>query len=149
MQNKSVILGAMLFAALVLLTACLPQEAQPDNLTIPLTELSDTPRFYDWDSGGTVMQVIARLDSSGEPRLAYNTCQVCLGSPYAYFELTQGWLVCQNCGNAFPPDSVGKVSGGCNPKPLTKYDVSAESVTVSAEDLASAAPMFKNWKAFK
>lgn len=149
MLSKPVTLGAALFAALVLLTACSSQKAQPDSLTIPLVELSDTPRFYDWDSDGTAMQIIARLDSDGVPRLAYNTCQVCLGSPYAYFELSQGLLVCQNCGNAFSPDSVGKVSGGCNPKPLAEYDVNTESVTVSAENLASAAPMFKNWKAFK
>ena len=58
------------------------------------------------------MQIIALLDADGTPHLAYNTCQVCAGSPYAYFAYQQGALVCQNCGNAFDLSSVGQAAGG-------------------------------------
>lgn len=149
MHRKSAILCAALLLSLPLMTACSQTNTQSGSLSIPLADLSSTPQFFDWNSGGTAMQVIARLDSDGTPRLAYNTCQVCAGSPYAYFELKNGWLICQNCGNAFSPDSVGKVSGGCNPKPVAEYDTGADSVTLSSETLAAAAPLFKNWKAVK
>lgn len=149
MLRKFLIFCTMLAAVLFLTTACGDQSATPDALIISLAELSETPAFYDWDSDGTAMQVIARLDSDGVPHAAYNTCQVCVGSPYAYFELTNGWLICQNCGNAFTPDSVGMVSGGCNPLPVSEYEVSSDSLSIAAETLASVSPMFKNWKAIK
>lgn len=165
MHRKSALLGMALTGALLLFTACTPKGtqtgapststgdsggvSQSDALSIPLADLTSDPQFFDWTSNGTAMQVIARLDSDGTPRLAYNTCQVCVGSPYAYFDLKDGWLVCQNCGNAFAPDSVGRVSGGCNPMPAAGYDVQADSVSLPAETLASVSPMFKNWKAIK
>ena len=74
---------------------------------------------------------------------------MCAGSPYAYFAYQNGVLVCQNCGNRFPLSSVGKVSGGCNPMPVTEYASDGAQLVVSEEALAQAAPSFKNWKAFK
>ena len=124
-------------------------EAAVEGLTIELSALTEEPLFIDWEQDGTVMQLIALVDGSGAPQLAYNTCQVCAGSPYAYFEYQSGMLVCQNCGNRFPLSSVGKVSGGCNPMPVTEYASDGAQLVVSEEALAQAAPSFKNWKAFK
>lgn len=58
------------------------------------------------------MQVIARFDDSGVPKLSYNTCQSCAGSPYAYFEVQDGLLVCRNCGNLFGFDTIGETRSG-------------------------------------
>ena len=124
-------------------------EVAVEGLAIPLVELSEQPLFIDWNQDGTAMQLIALIDDAGAPQLAYNTCQVCAGSPYAYFEYQNGALVCQNCGNRFPLSSVGKVSGGCNPMPVTEYASDGAQLVVSEEALAQAAPSFKNWKAFK
>ena len=126
-----------------------PAEAAVEGLTIELSALTEEPLFIDWEQDGTVMQLIALVDGSGTPQLAYNTCQVCAGSPYAYFEYQSGMLVCQNCGNRFPLSSVGKVSGGCNPMPVTEYASDGAQLVVAEEALAQAAPSFKNWKAFK
>ncbi|MDO4355859.1 MAG: Fe-S-containing protein [Clostridia bacterium] len=122
-------------------------EAQAaEGLTIPLSDLTDEPQFFDWDSNGTAMQLIALKDADGSVQLAYNTCQVCAGSPYAYFEVENGRLICQNCGNAFPYSSVGKVAGGCNPMPVSEYAVTADGVIVTAQLLAQNANAFQNWK---
>lgn len=119
-----------------------------EGLAIPLSSLTEKPLFVDWEQDGTDMQLIALIDASGVPQLAYNTCQVCAGSPYAYFEYQNGVLVCQNCGNRFALSSVGKVSGGCNPMPVAEYANDGAQLVVSEEALAQAAPSFKNWKAF-
>lgn len=119
------------------------------GLTIPLDTLTEQPLFVDWEQDGTAMQLIALVDASGAPQLAYNTCQVCAGSPYAYFEYQNGALVCQNCGNRFELSSVGKASGGCNPMPVTDYASDGTQLIVPEEALAQAAASFKNWKAFK
>lgn len=119
------------------------------GLTIDVGALSAEPQFIDWDQDGTPMQIIALKDSSGAVQLAYNTCQVCAGSPYAYFEYSNGVLMCMNCGNRFGLASVGKASGGCNPKPLAEYQVEGDAVVISEETLAQAASAFQNWKVFQ
>lgn len=149
MIRKSLLLLSCL-AALFLLGACgSAPAAESGALTVPLADLTGDVQFFDGSINGTALQVIARVDEDGTPRLAYNTCQVCVGSPYAYFELVNGYLVCQNCGNAFPPESVGRVSGSCNPMPVTDYEVTDSAVVISEETLASVEPLFKNWKAIK
>ena len=67
-----------------------------EGLIIPIDTLTEGAQFIDWTQDGVAMQIIALKDSEGVPQLAYNTCQVCAGSPYAYFEYENGMLVCQN-----------------------------------------------------
>lgn len=151
MSRKHWVPGTLLLMALAL-SGCQAKTPQADTasaaggLSIALDQLSETPQFFDCESGGVAMQIVALKDSDGTPRLAYNTCQVCAGSPYAYFELMSGYLVCQNCGNAFPPSAVGRASGGCNPRPVEAFETDDTRVSVSEATLAAAAPMFKNWK---
>ena len=123
-------------------------ETAIEGLTIPLSTLTEEPLFIDWNQDGTAMQLIALVDAAGASQLAFNTCQVCAGSPYAYFEYQNGVLVCQNCGNRFALSSVGKVSGGCNPKPVAGYESDGAQLIVPEEVLVQAAPSFKNWKVF-
>ena len=123
--------------------------AASSGMSIPLSELTQEPKFYDWNENGTDMQLIALIDASGEVQLAYNTCQVCASSPYAYFELKNERLICQNCGNAFPYSAVGKMSGGCNPMPVSDYAVSADTIDIQSDELAKNAKAFANWKGAK
>ena len=86
----------LLAAAMMLLAACASfgkdaadqtASAQVDGLVIRLDELTDEISFVDYMSGSTAMQLIVRKDEGGAASLAYNTCQVCAGSPYAYYEV--------------------------------------------------------------
>ncbi len=122
-------------------------ETASDTLSIPLEELSDEPSFVDWEQDGQAMQLIALRDGDGA-RVAYNTCQSCAGSPYAYFEYEDGVLQCQNCGFTFELDSIGAVTGGCNPKPVSNVAIEDGAVKIGASELKSAAPDFETWKDF-
>lgn len=104
--------------------------------------------YYDYDADGTNVQFFAVKASDGTVRLALNTCQVCKGSPYAYFEQEGDSFVCQNCGNAFQTDYIGIEHGGCNPVPVTEeyYTSNDGKITVSAEFLSAYKGSFANWK---
>ena len=122
------------------------QTAASADWTIPLSELSAEPAFFDRTQEGTAMQLIALVDEQGQVHAAYNTCQVCAGSPYAYFDYENGKLVCQNCGNAFDVSSVGAAAGGCNPMPVDDYSVEGDALVIPEAALERALPSFANWK---
>ena len=115
------------------------------NLQVAQTSLGDQVAFIDYDSNGTAMQVMLYKVEDGTVRGALNTCQVCAGSPYAYFEQEGSDVVCQNCGNHFSVDAIGDVHGGCNPVPLELSD-DGKNVVIDTAVLDEQAGAFTNWK---
>ena len=148
-------LWILLLLSALLLTACsgradAPVEQAAADLTIDVKALTGDVTFIDWEQDGTAMQLIARKDDSGAVRLAFNTCQSCGGSPYAWFEdRGDGMLQCQNCGQTFPLDSVGTEKAmGCNPVTITDFTVEGDTVTVPEAVLKANVERFSNWKKF-
>ena len=142
-----------LLASLLLLNGCAQKDsasqAEPSgDLTIALDSISETPSFIDGSIDGQPMQIIAVRDLDGTVRLSYNTCQVCQGSPWAYFELQNGQLVCQNCGNAFALSAVGKGGFGCMPLMVPAYTLTETSVVIPHDTLVQVKDAFENWKVF-
>ena len=143
-----------LLVSLLLLGGCAqketsaPQADASGDLTIALDSLSETPSFIDGSIDGQPMQIIAVRDSGGTVRLSYNTCQVCQGSPWAYFELQNDQLVCQNCGNAFALSAVGKGGYGCMPLMVPAYTLTETSVVIPHDTLVQVRDAFENWKVF-
>ena len=144
----------LLLAAAAALSACgagangpAAEEARLAGLTIDASALTEEPSFIDWEQDGTAMQLIA-LKTGNEVRLAFNTCQSCQGSPWAWFEyLEDGTLQCQNCLQTFGPEIVGtKDAVGCCPITVSDFSVDGDTVTVPASVLSENAFRFKNWK---
>ena len=119
-----------------------------ENLVIPIGEISSTAKFYPVNVDGTNMEVLAVQTADGEMRTAFNTCEVCNGSPDAYFIQSGDVLVCQNCGSQFPMSQVEVDAGGCNPWPIFIRDktVTDESITISYDVLKASQDIFANWK---
>ena len=115
------------------------------NLQVAQASLGDQVAFIDYDSNGTAMQVMLYKDADGTVHGALNTCQVCAGSPYAYFEQEGNEVVCQNCGNHFAVEAIGDVHGGCNPVPL-ELSEDGDQVLIETESLDEQADAFANWK---
>lgn len=120
------------------------------DLVIRTEEIGTEASYFDYDAEGTTVQVFAVRASDGTVRLALNTCQVCSGSPYAYFVQEEDVFVCQNCGNRFASTAVGRESGGCNPVPITAEDCMEQDgiITVPSSFLEDNAARFINWKKF-
>ena len=115
------------------------------NLQVAVDSLGDQVAFIDYDSNGTAMQVMLYKGEDGMIHGALNTCQVCAGSPYAYFEQEGSDVVCQNCGNHFSVDAIGDAHGGCNPVPLELSD-DGKNVVIDTAVLDEQAGAFTNWK---
>ncbi len=120
------------------------------KIEINMEEISSQASYYDIEIEGTVVEAFAVLASDDTVRLAMNTCQVCNGSPYAYFEQDGDYFVCQNCGNRFSSGQIGVTGGGCNPVPITADDYTEENgiITISDSFLQENAYRFSNWKQF-
>ena len=117
-----------------------------NNIVIPLSEISDEAIYAGYISeSGTVMEIIV-VEDDGEIYYAANTCQVCSGSPYAYYVQNGSYFVCQNCGNSFAASRLGSAAGGCSPVALVAEEISDEYITFSSELLEEYESYFTNWK---
>jgi hypothetical protein len=120
------------------------------DVVINLADITDKASFYEYDANGTTMGLFAVKASDGTIRTALNTCQVCNGSPYAYFEQQGNSVQCQNCGNQFSLDMIGQERGGCNPVPITDGDAATTDtqIVIPAKFLQDNAERFTSWKKF-
>ena len=112
-----------------------------------VASLDNGPQFFTYETGAGKVGLLAVQDSAGKIRVALDTCQVCNGSPKAYFLEKDGTLQCQNCGNTFSYDIVGDAQQGCEPMPLANgtWTVSGDTLSVDEQTLESVAPLFKTW----
>ena len=124
--------------------------AENGDVILRAEDIGTEASYFDYDANGTTVQLFAVRASDGTVRLALNTCQVCNGSPYAYFIQDGDWFICQNCMNRFASTDVGILSGGCNPLPITDqvYTKQDGMITIPASFLDENAPLFQNWKNF-
>ena len=119
------------------------------GIEINKSEISNKVKFYPYESNGIKMEVLALKANDGTIRTALNTCQVCYSSGKGYYVQEGNELVCQNCGNRFSADMVGKAKGGCNPVPISdtsKVD-DGTKITIDKNYLDKNKAYFSNWKA--
>lgn len=124
--------------------------ASSGDLVIQIDGIGSDASYFDFDANGTTVQVFAVKASDGTVRLALNTCQVCSGSPYAYFEQAGNTFICQNCKNRFASTEVGIIGGGCRPIPITSENCTEQDgfYIIPAAFLNQYAALFENWKKF-
>ena len=152
MKKKTSLILLITLIAAVFLSACgadtdVGQTEGAAGLSFSISELTEEPTFIDWKQEGTAMQLIA-LKSGDEVRLAFNTCQSCQGSPWAWFEyLGEGKLQCHNCGQVFGLETEGTAAAsGCNPITVTDFKIDGDTVTVPESFLKEHRQIFENWK---
>ena len=120
-------------------------EVTDNKIVVATTTLSKEVTFFNYNSNGIDMQFMLLKTDDGRIRGAFNTCQVCNGSPYAYFEQIDDAVMCQNCGNQFALTQIGDEHGGCNPVPL-EFSEENDNVVIDTAVLDDYADAFKNWK---
>ena len=120
-------------------------DVENEKVKVQASELSEQVTFVDYDSNGTTVEVMLVKTSDGVIRGALNTCQVCNGSPYAYFEQQGDKVICQNCHNQFSLTDIGVSHGGCNPVPID-FKEQDGYVVIDTAILDENASRFIGWK---
>ncbi len=117
------------------------------NVEFSLASIDQGPQFFTYETSAGKVGLMAVKDADGNVRAALDTCQVCNGSPKAYFLEKDGQLQCQNCGNLFDYSIVGESQLGCEPTPLPSgsWTVSGDVLSVDESSLASCAGLFSTW----
>ena len=96
-------------------------KVEGENVIINTNSITKTATFVNYKLDDITTQFIVVKRSDGTIGIAFNTCQACNPSPNAYFIQKGDYFECQNCGNRFTIDQIGKESGGCNPAPVKEY----------------------------
>lgn len=120
------------------------------DVVIEVDDITEDATFYSYDLDGTDMGLLVVRASDGTIRTAFDTCQICNGSPYAYFTQQDDKFQCQNCGNIYSVDMIEQERGGCNPVPIMADEktVTDTQIIIPAQLFEDNAERFENWKQF-
>ncbi|VVB53635.1 Uncharacterised protein [uncultured archaeon] len=112
-----------------------------NTVKIPLSEVSASMRKYTENLDGASVRYIVVLGSDGQPRTAFDACEVCGGAKGYRQEGSE--LVCNNCGKAFRVDDLGakNTAGGCWPVNLP-HKVEGGYVVIAKSDLSAGKRYF-------
>ena len=116
------------------------------NLAVLEDQVGQEPIFIPFASQGTAMEIIAVRGKDGKVRVAFNTCNVCNGSPKAFFTFEKCKFICQNCKNAFPAEMVGEEVGGCAPMAIPGAMRRGGSIMIPRESISAYRDRFLRWK---
>jgi uncharacterized membrane protein len=112
------------------------------RVAVPVAGLADgAAEFYKADVDGTTVKYFVVEDSKGDVRAAFDACDVCYPAKKGYTQ-DGDVVVCNNCGRRFSTESIGTVSGGCNPSPL-EATVKNGRVVITAAALAEGVSYFQ------
>lgn len=115
----------------------------PEMIVIPISDLSTTATFFEFDAHTATVKFFAVLDGSGSVHVAFDACDVCYGAKLGYSQ--QGdMMICNSCGNAFSITGIGTENrgGGCWPGYL-EITVTESDVIIDPEVLKAGAWYFE------
>ncbi len=111
-------------------------EKQVDQISIPISEISQAAKFYKYDYEGKTISFFAVKSSDGQLKIAFNACDVCYPEKKGYRQ-EGDFMVCNYCGLKFSTKGIGtqnKESGGCWPGYLPSK-IEGNNITISKVDL--------------
>lgn len=137
------------FTQLLLLffgVCCIGAKTSAQTVTQPLSAITSTANHYSYTYKITPttkkeLEYIIVKASNGDIKTVFNACDVCY--PYHKGYSQNGTeLRCNNCGNRFPIDGLGKQSTGtCNPGYLP-HTIQGSDVVINVSDLIVGAYFF-------
>lgn len=115
--------------------------AQANDIRIPLAEVSEKAKFFDFKAAdNSAVQFFALKSSDGVYRVALNACDTCYHAKKGYRQEGDD-MVCNNCGLKFPSALINESHGGCNPVSVPRT-VEGDSLVIKASDLESRKQYF-------
>jgi len=136
----------LLTMVLLLIAGCsnnniIGETIKEENIKIPLSDLSSEANFYEYDYNGVIIRYFVVLGSDGEPRTAFDACDVCGGSKG--YEQIGNDIKCRNCGRVFSIDGLGtKNTGyGCWPSYL-EHEQDGDNIFIKVSDIKAGKHRF-------
>ncbi|MBR9691586.1 DUF2318 domain-containing protein [Candidatus Woesearchaeota archaeon] len=113
-MRKTIIIGILALLT-ILIAGCSSSPtgnavADEEVITIPLSDLSETVQFYEYNDNGVQISYFTVLGSDEKPRTAFDACDVCGG--YQGYKQQGSDIKCRNCGRVFSIDGLGTKGTG-------------------------------------
>ena len=91
------------------------------DVAMPVATFADgKARFYRYvTAAGREIRFFVMKSSDGVVRAAFDSCDVCFRERKGYRQVGDN-MICNNCGRAFPSNSINVLQGGCNPAPIER-----------------------------
>lgn len=141
MKNKILII--LIIATTLFIVGCNTGNVVVDTefVKIPLTDISNTVKFYEYNDNGVYIKYFVVLGSDGKPRTAFDACDVCGG--YKGYEQTGTDITCKNCGRVFKIDGLGTQNKGygCWPSYLP-HKIEGDNVLIKIDDIKTGKSRF-------
>lgn len=113
-----------------------------DYVRIPISEISSKLKKYSYNVGRTKVNYFVVKGSDGEPRTAFDACDVCGG--YKGYRQIGTDIECNNCGRVFRIDGLGtKNKGyGCWPSFLD-HKIEGDNILIKKSEIAEGVFRFR------
>jgi uncharacterized membrane protein len=136
-MRKLLIIGCLFLLALIIgcsNNATGNTVADGEYVTIPLSDLSNSVQFYSYNDKGININYFAVLGSDGQPRTAFDACDVCSGSKG--YRQSETDITCNNCGKVFRIDGLGTQNKGygCWPSYLP-HEIKGNEILIKISDI--------------
>jgi uncharacterized membrane protein len=120
------------------------EEVNMTTVAVPLSSVSATARWYQYNISGAMVRFFAVKDSCGSARTAFDECPLCYGMHLGYRQ--DGASMVENCCEMpFPIDNItaeGCNVSGCHPVFLPST-IEGDRVLISKSSLAAGSYMFR------
>lgn len=150
----AVLIGVLAIAAYLVLTASSDNPASTAvatsagsgapasrDITIPLSDLSDKAKFFDYKlSDNKPVRFFVIKSSDGQYRAAMDACDMCYHAKKGYHQEGDD-MVCNNCGLHFHSSQINEKHGGCNPIGLPRA-IEGNQLVIKASELESRGGYF-------
>ncbi len=114
----------------------LDYDSEAEVIKIPLSEISENAKWYEYDSNGVNVRFFAVKANDGSIKTAFDACDVCYKFKKGYRQ-EGSYMVCNNCGNKYPISSLGSENirgGGCWPGYLPN-SIESDNLIIKKSDL--------------
>lgn len=102
--------------------------------------IKSKPKYFIYRLPETSIRFVVLRSSDGVVRAAFDACEVCYQAKKGFHQ-EGDFMVCNNCGNKYPSNSINEETGSCNPVPLIRT-VQAEKLIIKVEDLKKGIKYF-------
>lgn len=111
------------------------------DITIPLSDLSDKAKFFDYKlPDNKQVRFFVIKSSDGQYRAAMDACDMCYHAKKGYHQEGDD-MVCNNCGLHFHSSQINEKHGGCNPVGLPRT-VEGNQLVIKASEIESRGSYF-------